>query len=38
MKNAFYLTVKPLSVLEIFKFLFWIFGYVEKQLDEKAKK
>ena len=25
-----------LFVLEIFKFLSWLFGYVEKQLDKKA--
>ena len=37
MKNAFYFMLKPLFVLEIFKFLFWRFGYVEKRLHKKAK-
>ena len=37
MKTALYLMVKALSVLEIFKFLSWFFGCVEKQLDRKAK-
>ena len=37
MKNAFYFMLKPLFVLEIFKFLFWCFGYVEKRLQKKAK-
>ena len=36
MKNAFYVMLKALFVLEIFTFLFWPFGYVEKWLDEKA--
>ena len=31
----FYFMLKALFVLEIFKFLSWIFGYVEKQLDKK---
>ena len=35
MKNAFYFTLKAL--FEVFQFLFWIFGYVEKWLDKKAK-
>ena len=30
MKNAFYLTLKALFVLKIFKFLSWFFGHVEK--------
>ena len=30
MKNAFYLMLKALFVLKIFKFLSWIFGHVEK--------
>ena len=30
MKNAFYFILRALSVLKIFKFLFWLFGYVEK--------
>ena len=33
MKNAFYFTLKALFVLKIFKFLSWLFGHVEKQLD-----
>ena len=35
MKNAFYSVLKAL-VLEVFKFLSWLFGYVEKQLIKKA--
>ena len=31
MKNAFYFTLKALFVHEIFKFLSWFFGYVEKK-------
>ena len=30
MKNAFYFTLKAILVLKIFKFLFWLFGHVEK--------
>ena len=30
MKNAFYFTLKALFVHEIFKFLSWLFGSVEK--------
>ena len=30
MKNAFYFTLKALFVLKIFKFLSWLFDYVEK--------
>ena len=37
MKNAFYFMLKALFVIEIFKFLSWVFGYVEKQLDKKVK-
>ena len=37
MKNAFYFMLKALFVLEIFKFFFWCFGYVEKRLHKKAK-
>ena len=33
MKNTFYFTSKPLSVLKIFKVLSWLFGHVSKQLD-----
>ena len=36
MKNVFYYMLKVLFVLEIFAFLSWHFGYVEKQLDRKA--
>lgn len=35
-KNAFYLMLKALFVLEVFTFLSWCFGYVEKWLDKKA--
>ena len=34
MENAFYF-LKALFVLRIFKFLSWLFGHVDKQLDEK---
>ena len=37
MKNAFYFTIKAHSVLKMFKFLFWLFGLVEKRLDLKDK-
>ena len=37
MKNAFYFTFKALLVLKGFKFLSWIFGLVEKRLDQKDK-
>ena len=37
MKNAFYFTSKAVFVLKIFKFLFWRFGHVAKQLDKKDK-
>ena len=30
MKNAFYFTLKALFVLNIFKFLSWLFGHVGK--------
>ena len=36
MKNAFYFILKALFVLDIFTFLSWVFGYVEKRLDKKA--
>ena len=36
MKNAFYFILKALLVLEICKFLSWLFGYVEKRFDKKA--
>ena len=37
MKNAFYFTLKVLSILKIFKFLPWQFSRVEKWLDQKDK-
>ena len=37
MKNAFYFMLKALFVLKIFTFLPLLFGYVEKQLDKKAR-
>ena len=30
MKIVFYFTLKALFVLKLFKFLSWVFGYVEK--------
>ena len=30
MKNTFYFIFKAVIVLKIFKFLYWIFGHVEK--------
>ena len=36
MKNAFYFMLKALFVLQIFKFLSWLFGYVEKRYDKKV--
>ena len=35
-KNAFYFMLKALFVFEIFTFLSWLFGYVEKRLDKKV--
>ena len=37
MKNAFYFILKALFVLKILKFLSWLFGHVEKRLDQKNK-
>ena len=37
MKTAFCLILNALFVLEIFIFSPWIFGYVEKRLDQKAE-
>ena len=37
MKNDFDFTSKALSVLKIFRFLFWLFGHVAKRLDKKEK-
>ena len=36
MRNAFYFLLKALFILEIFTFLFCLFGYVEKRLDKKT--
>ena len=35
MKNVFYITIKALFVLKIFKFCPDCFGYIEKQLEKK---
>ena len=37
MKDVFYLLLKALFVIEILKMLSWLFGYVEKRRDNKAK-
>ena len=37
MKNTFYVTLKALFVLQIFKFLYWLFGHVAKRLDKKDR-
>ena len=37
MTNAFYFLLKATYILEIFTFLSWLFGYVEKRLDKKAE-
>ena len=37
MKNAFYFILKVLLVLKISKFLSWLFGHVQKWLDQKDK-
>ena len=37
LKNAFCFTSKAVFVLEIFKFLSWLFGHVAKQFDQKDK-
>ena len=37
MESAFYFMLKALFVLKIFTYLSWLFGYVEKRLDKKAK-
>ena len=36
MKNAFNFVLKVLFVLEIFTFLFRLFGYVKKRLDKET--
>ena len=35
MKNAIYFISEALLVVEVFTFLFRIFGYLEKRLDKK---
>ena len=35
--KAFCFMLKVLLALEIFTFLFWLFGYVKKRLDKKVK-
>ena len=35
MKIFFYFILKALFVLQIFKFLSWLYGYVAKRLDKK---
>ena len=37
MKNTFYFNLKAPFVLEVFQFLFWIFGHIGKRLDREAK-
>ena len=37
MMNAFYFTLKALFVLEILKFLSWLFGHVKNSLIRKTK-
>ena len=37
MKNDFYFTLRALFVLKIFKFLSWLFVYVEQLLDQNEK-
>ena len=37
MKRAFYFTLKALFILEIFQFLFSIFGHAGTPLDKIAK-
>ena len=36
-KNSFYFTLKALFILKIFEFLSWLFGYVRKRFEKKAK-
>ena len=37
MRNTFYFTLKTLFVFDVFKFLFWFLGHVDKRLVKKAK-
>ena len=36
-ENAFSFILKVVFVLEIFTFLFWLFGYAEIRFDKKSK-
>ena len=36
-KNVFYFILEAFFILEIFRFLSWLFGFVEKGLDKKVK-
>ena len=36
-KNAFYFMLKALFVLEIWRFMYWLFGYIEYYLNKAAK-
>ena len=36
MKNVFYITLKALFVLKIFKFLSWLFGHPAKRFGKKV--
>ena len=37
MKNVFYFTLKAIFVLELFQFLFGIFGHEDKRPDNNAE-
>ena len=37
MKNPFYFMLKAISILEMFIFLFWPFGYVENRLKRRLR-
>ena len=37
MENTFYFKLKAFLVLEVFRFLSQLFGYLEKRLGKKAK-
>ena len=32
MRNGFYFILKALFILKMFKFLFWLFGYIQKTI------
>ena len=38
MKNAFYFTLKALSILKLFRFLSWLFGHVKNGLRSKSNQ